>query len=305
MLGSEFVTQFGSKGVAAWEAAAIQLARADSLTPWPWVLLPLTDGTNTVTLRVSSDVLSIGPFEDHLRLPMTPSAAQSICNLFGWVMPTAWINYQIWRAAQLKMQPLAMPNRSPTLSEFAQHSARIDAQLASAIANAPPGSITSPLVSGIKKLVVVSNIMKRNVVVIQGWYRPPPAPDVFDDHTKIVLADGLPNPNRQPIQPISNIHYNGFVDYSHGIQPIFSTATVDAPGILEGEHSVADLYQHPILSRLLSNEGPIKMPRYPASVQPQVFRPVGSLVYPAAAFRATLPATADMGLAALLGKRPI
>lgn len=89
MNGSEFVRLYAQRGLPAWEAAALQLARQNELTPWPWIDLPLTNGTDTVILQVQSDVLSIGPLEDSLRLPLTPRAAQNIFNLYGWLLPTA------------------------------------------------------------------------------------------------------------------------------------------------------------------------------------------------------------------------
>lgn len=256
MQGSEFVQQYARKGAAAWEAAALAIAREDGLTPWPWVDLELTDGTNTAILKVQSDVLSIGTLEDYVRLPLTPTRAQSVLNLFGGLLTTPWLEYQIWRAAPAKLRPTAMaPNKGANLEQYAAHSRAIDEELASA------GLEPGVLVSGIKKGVVVGNFYKPGKVLIFGWYRP--SPDVF--------SDGKPMnaPDRQPIQPKSNVHGEGYVDYSHGIRVVAPTA------LLNGEVvPTIELYQHPTLSQLVSNTGPVRMARYPSPVAPPPFRPV-------------------------------
>ena len=277
MLGSQFVQEYAKKGLVAWEAAALSLARQDGLVPWPWVDLTLSSGTDSVTLKVQSDVLAIGTFEDHVRLPLTPGTAQSILNLgiFGGpaLLPTPWLEYQIWRAASLKLQPTPMPqNQGANLVQYAEHSAILDLQIQTARATvaAAPGD---QLVAGIKKGVVVGNFYKPGKVLLFGWYRP--APDVFDD------GRSMSSPDRQPIQPKSNVHGDFYVDYSHGIRVIAPTALVTTAG-----HTVVmptqEIYQHPTLSRLVSNEGPIKVPRYPAAVPPVPLRPVLLAEYPAA-----------------------
>lgn len=291
MLGSEFVKQFATAGLGATEAAAIALARADAegktggqtglppnLTPWPWFDLHLQSGSDTATLKVMTDVLSIGPFGDHVRLPMTPGGAQSICNLFGWLLPTPWLAYQIWRASPYKLAPIAMsPNKGWDLYQFADHSARIDQAIDEQIApgagvSTRPAGAVGGSVAGIKKSVVVSNIYQPGKVVIFGWYRPsPPFPDVFSDGRPIDA------PNRQPIQPNSNAHGDYYIDYSHGIRPVAGACVVNGQTM-----ATEDLYQHPTLSRLVNAENPsaLRVVRYPALVKPVQSRPLSVATYP-------------------------
>lgn len=276
MLGSEFVRQYATAGLGATEAAVIALARADAegrtggstglppnLTPWPWFDLHLSNGSDAAVLKVMSDVLSIGPFGDHVRLPLTPGSAQSICNLFGWLLPTPWLVYQTWRTSPYKLAPIAMrPNKGWDLYQFADHSALIDRAIA---AGAPVSQVPSGGVSGIKKDIVVSNIVQPGKVVIFGWYQPsPPFPDVYDD--------GKPwqDPNRQPRQVKSNAHGDFYIDYSHGIRPVAGSCIVNGQAM-----ATIDLYQHPTFSRLVSNESPsaLLVPRYPALVPPPQIRP--------------------------------
>ena len=252
MKGGDFVSLFSRKGLPAWEAAALALARQNLLTPWPFVDLPLSDGQDTLVLKVASDVLSVGPFEDHVRLPLTPQTAQSIANLSGSLLTTPLLEYRIWQAARAKLQPTAIvPNRGADLEQYAQHSRAISDQLSAL--SSRPGDLTA----GIKKGVVVANFYKPGKVLLFGWYRPPPAPDVFDD------GQPMTSPGRQPVQPKSNVHGDFYVDYSHGIRLVGPVALLNGQPV-----ETVSVYQHPALSRLVSNEGPLRVPRYPSPVPP-------------------------------------
>ena len=279
LTGSDFARIYGGKGFAAWERAAFTLAQEeDGLTPWPFVPLTLSDGQgNTAVLQVQSDLLSIGPLEDHLRLPLTPQTAQSILNLRGWLLPTPWLTYQIWRAAPVKVQPHGMvPNKFQNMDQFVAHSALLDQQ----VGDAPPDALRA----GLKKSVVVSNIMLPGRVVIFGWYAP--EPDIYDN------GKPMNTPGRQPLQPKSNVHFDSFWDYSHGIRAIGPVAIVNGQPM-----NTVDLYQHPTLSHLVSNEGPVRAPRYPSPVLPAVNRPAHVMVYPTTpVVVATQPGNANRGI---------
>lgn len=292
MNGSDFVKQYAPKGATAWEAAALELAKSDGLTPWPFVPVTVSDGTNSATLQVMSDVLSIGPTQDFVRMPLTATMAQNVLNLFGWLLPTPELAWQIYFQSGAKVEPHPMvPNQFANLNQYAQHSAIVTQQLAQL------GAPGMPLVGGIKKHLVVSNIAKPGMEVIFGWWKLPPAPLVYDD--------GKPwdAPNRQPIQIRSNAHATGYVDYSHGIQPIGPTAAVNAPGIFVGTMPTEALYKHPVLSKLMSREGPLVQVRYPAAIKPPPSDAVsaaspaalrGPLIVPR---RPVIPSLADQGVA--------
>jgi hypothetical protein len=273
MLGSEFISTYGRKTYQAWEKAAIDLAREGSLTPWPWTEILVSDGENTARIPVQTDVVSIGTLEDHLRLPMTPMTAQSIANLTGSLLTTPLLEYRIWQQAGYKANPTGMvPNQGVNLEQFAAHSRLIDDQLRAATV------IPGTLVAGIKKGVVVSNIHKPNKVIIFGWYRhyltdkdgrltSELAPDVFDDGKGLTTVSPagvvMQTPNRQPLQPKSNVHGDFYFDYSHGIRLVGPVSIVNGQPM-----ETAALYQHPTLSRLVSNEGPVRVPRYPGATVP-------------------------------------
>ena len=307
--GREFVQTYAKKGYVAWEAAALELARQGQLTPWPWVDLPLTlPGTDdTAIVKVSSDVLSVGPFEDLVRLPLTPSAAQSILNLSGSLMTTPWLEYQIWRAAPAKLQPIRSGemrqiNKGADLVQYADHSRHIDQQLRQL--TVVPGTLTS----GIKKGIVVSNMMRAGKVIIFGWYihylvdkngrlTDQPARDIFEDHRALDAV------NRQPIQPESDAHGDFYVDYSHGVRAVAPYCTVRGQTM-----ATIDLYRDPTFARFVSHNGPVRIPRYPSKVPPALPPPAitGPLTDlfdyghdPGPFFRPPTPGVAELGLQAL------
>jgi hypothetical protein len=299
MTGSEFAALYGTKGLPAWEAAVVALARSGGLTPWPWVPVTvegvLADGRkHSATLQVRSDVMSVGPLGgDVLRLPLTPRAAQNVANVDGSLLPTPWLDYLIWRASPAKLAPIQMPP-SATMKAYVTHSRAVDQELSAA--SVRPGTLTS----GHKKDVVVSNLYKPGKVLIHGWYNVR-LPDVFDD--------GQPwdtQSPRQPRQVRSNVHGDFYVDYSHGIRLVGPQAVVDGQPM-----ATADLYRHPLLAALVSNEdpygriaapgSPLRVIRYPADVSPPSGPlPVGGVASTSAPvpqpFVRTTPGTADLGL---------
>jgi hypothetical protein len=271
MRGSEFAALYGPQGFARWELAAIELAKSGGSVQWPWMDVALAHGDDTAIVKVTSDAFAIGTADDFLRLPLTPKTAQVIANLNGCLLPTPWLVYQSWKQADLRLTPKSeAPNRGANMAQYAAHNQAIQAQL---------GGRTGS-VRGVKKSLVVSNIMKPGKVVIFGWYLP--MPDVFTNGLKMGA------PGRQPIQPNSNYHGDFYVDYSHGVYFFHPVAKVNGRDM-----ELASLYQHPTLSSLVSNEGPIRTPRYPAPNNPP---PGTSHVASAPLFIPQFPSHADMGL---------
>jgi hypothetical protein len=106
-------------------------------------------------------------------------------------------------------------------------------------------------------------------------------------------------PGRQPIQPKSNVHGDFYVDYSHGVRAIAPEAIVDGRPM-----ATVDLYQHPTLSRLVSNEGPVRVPRYPSPVPPPARQSAHVANLPGAfAVALTTPGAAELGFDAFSGRR--
>jgi hypothetical protein len=71
-------------------------------------------------------------------------------------------------------------------------------------------------------------------------------------------------PSGEPIQPLTTVHVDWYVDYSHGIRPVKATIKVD-----ETDVSYPQALRDPKLHGLLSNEGMISVSSYPiGSIQP-------------------------------------
>lgn len=286
MKGSEFVQIYGSKGLAAWEAAAVALVESGENVTWPFVEISLSDGNNTAVVKAMTDVFAVGEPGDFVRLPLTPGTAQRIANINGYMLPSPWLTYQRWRASPIKLTPTPMaPNLGANMAQWKAHNDVVQAQV-----DASPAKGPNVLISGHKKTVVVSNLYQNGKVLIFGWYKPmPPFPDVFDDGTPMT------NPKRQPTQPESNVHGSWYLDYSHGIEFFYPYIKYNGQDVL-----LAEAYQDPVMSKLVveRRSGPLKTPRYPApntpaNVKPQLVaqRPAAISVVP------TVPGYADAGLA--------
>lgn len=285
MRASEFVSCYAAQGPSAWEAAIAQLAREGGLLPVTWYDVQLSDGRHHATARVSSDYFWIGDGQDNMLVPLTPTTAQTVANaLGGLLLPTPKLVYETWRQAPNKLSPTPMaPNRGANLDDYFRHSRAIDQQLGGRLG----------LVSGHKKDVVVSNAYQPGKVIIFGWYKP--TPDVFDN--RLPMGD----PARQPIQPLSNVHGAGYVDYSHGIRLVHPKMVVD--GV---ERDTESVYTDPILSSLVSHEGPIRTPRYPGAGP--ILRPHTSQAF--AILESHFPRAkpygpADLGLAELMRREGV
>jgi hypothetical protein len=179
---------------------------------------------HTADYAVMPDYLCIGSDADFVRIPMTPTAAEKVAGAFGCVLPTRKMVDDIFAHAEVRFDPIPLAQDRESLQTFIFHNVLIQAQRESKM----PGL----LAAGDKKDVVISNRLaeRPNRVAIYGWQRP----------------DGI------PIQPLTIIHRESYVDYSHGIRLVRSAMTVDGKPT-----TVAAVLKDPVLNILLSDEGPI------------------------------------------------
>jgi hypothetical protein len=188
---------------------------------------------HSIDFQVMPDYLAIGSDDDYCRIPMGPQTAQRIADLFGASLPTAKLVDEIYQNAQAQLAPhpyFPVGSRNETLRQFVRHNAAIDS------AREAMGGYSGQLIAGIKKDVILSTKIsdpnRTHHVVIYGWHKP----------------DG------KPIQPVSNIHIETYVDYSHGIRLINHEIHVDGIPM-----HINDILDDPNLFRLISNEDePIK-----------------------------------------------
>jgi len=181
------------------------------------------------TFEVMPDYLAVGSDDGFVRIPMRPTSAARIADAFGCALPTKKIVDEVNRAAAVKLAPIPLTKDREAASTFLQHHLLIqEQQMAS-----PLGA----LVAGIKKDVVVTNRLaeKPNRVAIYGWHK----------------LDGV------PIQPLTIVHVDRYVDYSHGVRLMKRSVVVDGKPM-----DVRQVLRSPTLHSLLSDEGPVLRPTY-------------------------------------------
>ncbi len=183
----------------------------------------LESNGHTAELQVSPDYFSIGSDTDFFRVPMTPRTARRLAALFNCSLPTRKIVDAIYQQADLKLEPHPLTQNRESVESFLQHHQFIESQRASH----PLGLV----VAGIKKDIVLTPrlLEKPGHVAIYGWHK----------------LDAT------PIQPLTTVHIERYVDYSHGVRLVSRNLLVDGrPAILE------TVLSDPTLCTLLSDEGP-------------------------------------------------
>jgi hypothetical protein len=195
----------------------------------------LDDGkTHTVTYRVTPDYLAIGSDDDFIRMPLTPYVAQQVADVLGCVLPTRKMVNDIYQNAEVKLTPQPLTEDRESLATFFEHHKLIQ--------QAWQTRQPRQLVAGIKKDVVVTNKLLESPrrVAIYGWHKS----------------------NGEPIQPLTTVHADSYVDYSHGIR------LIDAECQLDGQSSrVEDIWKDKQLWPLLSDEGPLECSRYRQEIE--------------------------------------
>ena len=184
---------------------------------------------SSIIIEVMPDYLAVGSDDDFVRIPMTPMAAQRIADAFGCALPTRKIVDQIYKTASVKLPPMPLIEAREATETFLQHNTIVEKQRA--------GRKLGELVAGTQKDVVVTNRLteKPNRVAIYGWHKP----------------DGA------PIQPLTIVHRDTYVDYSHGIRLVRRTVSVN-----NQPREIRHVLHAVELCPLLSDEGPLDRPSY-------------------------------------------
>lgn len=190
-----------------------------------------------VTIYVSPDYLSIGNSLDYFIIPLSPMASEKIAKSMDASLPTPKMVDLIYENCELKLEPfnyIPRGNRNETPDIHYDHSKVIQAQIKAA------GYAPGVFVAGSKKDLVISSKLidstRTHHVTIYGWHRL----------------------NGKPIQPLTNIHINTYVDYSHGTRLVSNKVLIDG-----NEYSYSDVLKNSLLYTLLSNEnGPLSKTSY-------------------------------------------
>lgn len=242
--GAEFMSSITSMSFTARENAILQQLYTGNV---PYFLRDLrtvsftaqdVSGTSrVVACQVMPDYLSIGTDTNYCRVPMGPITAQKAADFFGMVMPTRKLVDEIYLDADIHLSPVTyapIGNQNEGVPKFIEHNTAIQGQLQNA------GAELGQMVGGTKKDVVLSNLIidpsREGHVTIYGWHQL----------------------NGNPIQPLTNIHTNTYVDYSHGIR------FMDARVMIDGNQSSAtSILRSSSEYTLLSDEsGPMVQPTY-------------------------------------------
>jgi len=245
--GSVFIERVGDLSDEARERAVLRELRRGNVPSFLRQLRPVDVVASSPDGRAHRgrfwtmpDYLAIGADDDFVRIPMSPITAQLIADQFDCLLPTRKMVDEVFHQSRIHLTPEPLPaGPGMTSSEyFLMHNELITAQLTAAQLAAPQviGEAPGALVSGHKKDVVITNRLQRSParVAIYGWHR----------------SDG------EPIQSLSLIHPNWYVDYSHGVRLVASLMLVDGAPRL-----VAEVLKDPSLAPLLSDEGPLPQPR--------------------------------------------
>ncbi len=187
-----------------------------------------TGKKHRVTLFVTADYLAIGNNLDYFTIPMGPISAQKIADYMGASLPTPKVVDIIYEKSKLKLEPfnyIPRGNRNETPDILNDHSRVIQAQIKAS------GELTGIFVAGTKKDIVISSKLsdpkRTHHVIIYGWHR----------------LNGV------AIQPMTNVHIDIYVDYSHGVRLISNRVIVDGK-----EYDYRQLLSDPILHSLLNGE---------------------------------------------------
>ncbi|CAN7462692.1 N-acetylmuramoyl-L-alanine amidase family protein [Paraburkholderia hospita] len=221
-----------------------------------WVPVTVTwrepDGTGHLgTFEVMPDFLAIGADADYVLTPLDAISAQRAADAFGCLLPTSKMVWDIYQGAPVKLPAIARdywrtnPRMQRSTAAYVEHDRAIKRQLAE---RAPQVQAPGLLREGHKKNVVIS-------------------PALFVSQRGKLAFYGFFLPNGQPVQHgpgtvavASFAHEPAYADYSHGVRLVHPEMTVDGQHML-----VAQVLAHPVLHRLLSNEGPLSTPRVPAT----------------------------------------
>lgn len=240
--GSQFVSRIAGLGRGAIDDEVVRAVRAGNVPDYQRALVPLTlrDASGReATLHVMSDYLAIGSDQDFIRMPMTPAAAQKICDQLGTTLPTPKLVDSIFDQAAARLPPSYIDG-GPTdddIRDFIVHQEKLEQRRAKA------GFGLGQLLAGHKKDIVLTVRLEErdDRVAIYGWHK----------------KDGT------PIQPLSCKHSCRYADYSHGVRLVDERMTIDGR-----PHRVSEVLADPDLSHLLSDEGPLRVTTYSRELPP-------------------------------------
>ncbi|HEY0356897.1 MAG TPA: hypothetical protein VGC29_11860 [Flavisolibacter sp.] len=183
---------------------------------------------------VSPDYLGLGTGQDWARINITPLAAQKFADSLGCFLPTRKMVDDIYKTAEIKLEPVPMYAYRDSTPTMYQHHLIIEGQRKN----------KKGLIAGIKKDVVITGKLIRDGLTRSGEPR--------------VAIYGWHKPGGQPIQPLYTGHVYWWVDYSQGIRLVYRKIKVNGKWL-----DYTDVLKDPVLRRLLCDEEYCDFYKYP------------------------------------------
>ena len=150
-------------------------------------------------LHAMPDYLAVGSDADFVRMPMTSQTAQRIADEFGCVLPTRKMVDAIDRQAELHLPPHALTENRETVATFRRAPQTHRTAAIRKAARPAHGRHQK----GYRSLT--ADLRAANRLAIYGWRQ----------------LDG------RPIQPLTIVHSNRYVDYSHGVRLVLNAIVLD------------------------------------------------------------------------------
>jgi hypothetical protein len=236
--GAEFTKRIAGMPLREREAAILGELRRGNLPEFLRTFVPIratmkTRGGEVIeaTYFVSPDYLAIGSDSDFIRMPMTPRTAQAAADVFGCALITRKMSNDIFAQAQCKLDPRPLSKDRDKVETFVKHHEMIEAQ------RREKRQRLGLLVAGTKKDVVLSARLKEQAgrVAIFGWH----------------FSDG------RAIQPLSTVHSETYVDYSHGVRLASEVMWVGGKA-----RNIKEIWKDMELCGLVSDEGVLDFKSY-------------------------------------------
>lgn len=208
--GSAFIDHAYGMKIAEREHAIVEEIMAGNVPAFERELVPVElrakarDGREIrARVFVMPDYLAIGSDDDFVRIPMTVRNARKIARETGTLLPTPHLVDEIQRTAAVRVVASHMTpgDEMASVSYYLAHNQTIEER------RKAQHHVLGTLLSGPKKDLVVTIRMLETShrTPIYGWF----------------------NEDGSPIQALSLVHDDRYVDYAHGIRLVDSEMEVD------------------------------------------------------------------------------
>lgn len=226
--------------------------------PWrPVRIVETIDGVpRELRIYVAPDFYAIGDDDTFRRVPTTPRAAQMIATRWRSILPSRKLARAIYQSADVRI-PMATFPPGPDMTSPTKWR-EDDQRVAARVPDQRVRLLGGALLAGHRKDIVIGPALDGSKVAIFGGARTAPDP-------KANPADPW------AWQPYSTVHGAEYSDHSHGVRLILDR------GFLDGvEVPLVDVFTHPTLHRLVSDQGPFR-PVFPNAGTSGGLTPAGNL----------------------------